>query len=268
MLELFYEYSNAGKIKQALLVGQNIVNKNAGDKDIFEAYFDFLLSLVKSQEIESAKTFLHQSTAALAFFSENVKMEKETVEFILKKEEELSKASGYLLEKGQELERDKIKNEVIYNNDTLSLLNQLLEKIVKCENEHDFNIFINDLGRIDQSINRERLSSSQESKYVALTKKASEVVSTKMSYFEKIKNRDYNIKAIEAYESVFNMFKNGKVVADHKETMKSLFTFDTSRLYNETLVYYNHVYNYILGKLSDEDKFIMTKYAIMCEKKR
>lgn len=59
MLELFYEYSNAGKIKQALLVGQNIVNKNAGDKDIFEAYFDFLLSLVKSQEIESAKTFLH-----------------------------------------------------------------------------------------------------------------------------------------------------------------------------------------------------------------
>ena len=190
------------------------------------------------------------------------------MEFILKKEEELSKASGYLLEKGQELERDKIKNEVIYNNDTLSLLNQLLEKIVKCENEHDFNIFINDLGRIDQSINRERLSSSQESKYVALTKKASEVVSTKMSYFEKIKNRDYNIKAIEAYESVFNMFQNGKVVADHKETMKSLFTFDTSRLYNETLVYYNHVYNYILGKLSDEDKFIMTKYAIMCEKKR
>lgn len=44
--------------------------------------------------------------------------------------------------------------------------------------------------------------------------------------------------------------------------------FDASRLYNETLVYYNHVYNYILNELSDEEKFTLTKYAVMCERKR
>ena len=43
--------------------------------------------------------------------------------------------------------------------------------------------------------------------------------------------------------------------------------FDASRLYNETLVYYNHVYNYILGQLSDEEKFTLTKYAVMSERK-
>lgn len=268
MLELFYEYSNAGKIKQALLVGQNYVNQNAGDKQIFEVYFDYLLSLAKDGEIGRAQSFLHQSAAALTFFAENVKMEKEVVEFIMKKEEELNEVSDFLLEREQELKREKIKNEVIYNDDALSLLKQLLEKITKCENEYDFNVLVNDLGRIDQSINRERLSSSQEKKYVELTKKTSEVVSARMSYFDRIKNRDYNIKAIEAYEKVFNMFKSGEVVANHKDALKSLFVFDTSRLSNETLVYYNHVYNYILGKLSDEDKFIMTKYAIMCEKKR
>ena len=36
---------------------------------------------------------------------------------------------------------------------------------------------------------------------------------------------------------------------------------------NETLVYYNHVYNYILGQLSDEEKFTLTKYAVMSERK-
>ena len=121
---------------------------------------------------------------------------------------------------------------------------------------------------MDQSINRDRLSSSQENKYIQLTKKSSEIVSSKMAYFENLKNRAYNIKAIEAYEKVFNMFKNGNLMSNHKDLMKDLFSFDTSRLYNETLVYYNHVYNYILSKLSDEDKFTMTKYAIMCEKKR
>lgn len=63
------------------------------------------------------------------------------------------------------------------------------------------------------------------------------------------------------------MFKNGKVVGNHKEIIKGLFMFDASRLYNETLVYYNHVYNYILGQLSDEEKFTLTKYAVMSERK-
>ena len=63
------------------------------------------------------------------------------------------------------------------------------------------------------------------------------------------------------------MFKNGKVINNHKEVLKGLFVYDASRLYNETLVYYNYVYNYVLGKLSDEDKFLMTKFAIMCERR-
>ena len=71
----------------------------------------------------------------------------------------------------------------------------------------------------------------------------------------------------EAYEKVFNMFKNNEVADSHKEVIKGLFSFDASRLYNETLVYYNHVYNYILNKLSDEDKFALTKYAILSEKR-
>ena len=168
----------------------------------------------------------------------------------------------------EKITREAVRQEVTYNNDALELLRQLLEKVNKCKNQADFNTYLDDMGRIDQSINRERLSKEQEAKYVELTQKSSTIVSAKMSYFEDVKNREYNISAIQAYEKVFSIFKSGKVVADHKEALKLLFSFDSSKLYNETLVYYNHIYNYILSKLSDEEKFTMTKYAIMCEKKR
>ena len=268
MLELFYDYCAAGKTKQALLVGQNMVNRNPGDKKIFNAYFDYLLSLARDGKGDNANVLLQQASGLIALFSENVELDNTIVDLIIKKEEELNKVAEYLYSIAQDEERERVKNEVTNNNDALSLLSRLLDKIVKCESEKDFEVYINDLGRIDQSINRDRLSSNQERKYVELTKQSSEIVSSKLAYFEKQKNRAYNIQAIEAYEKVFNMFKNGKVAGDHKEMLKALFMFDTSRLYNETLVYYNHVYNYILGQLSDDDKFTMTKYAIMCEKKR
>ena len=140
---------------------------------------------------------------------------------ILSKENELNETVQYQLSLAQDAERERIRNEVTYYNDALSLISKLLEKIVSCENEKDFEVYINDLGKIDQSINRERLSTNQEKTYAELTKKSAEVVSAKMSYFEKRKNRDYNIQAIEAYEKVFNMFKNGKVIGDHKDAIKS-----------------------------------------------
>ena len=243
MKQLFYNYCNSNKVKQALLVGENIFKRNPENQETFESYFDYLLELVKVSELEDAKTLFQQAANVLTLFSENVDINENTVDLILNREQ------------------------MVYQNDALDLLEQLLDKIDKCSDEKEFNKFINDLGKIDKTINKESLSSTQERKYVYLTKKSSEIVSSKMKYFEKIKERDYNLKAIESYESVFNMFKNGKVINNHKEVLKGLFVYDASRLYNETLVYYNYVYNYVLGKLSDEDKFLMTKFAIMCERR-
>ena len=76
-----------------------------------------------------------------------------------------------------------------------------------------------------------------------------------------------NLKAVQAYENVFNYFKNNNVVDGHKDIIKSMFEFDASMLFNETLIYYNHVYNYVLSKMNDEEKLLITKYAIMSEKK-
>ena len=195
-------------------------------------------------------------------------MDENVIAFLIDKEEELDQAFERLNQRQEEHNREAVRQEVTYHNDALALLEQLLHKIEKCESQVDFNSYVNNLGKIDQSIHRDRLSSRQENKYLELTERSSHIVSEKIAYFEKIKNREYNIRALEAYEKVFRMFKNGQVIDDHKETIKALFMFDASKLYNETLVYYNHVYNYILSQLGDEDKFTITKYAVICEKEK
>lgn len=268
MLDLFFRYKKAGDSKRALLVGQNMVNHNPANKDWFEAYFDYLIFLAQNDDIIVAKSFLQQAAGVLAFFSESTEIDESIVEFIINKEDDLNRIAEVLRKQQEDINRKAIRQEVTYHNDALELLEQLLEKIEKCESSVDFNKYVDNLGKVDQSINRDRLSERQEEKYVELTQKSSNIVSSKMTYFENIKNREYNISAIEAYSKVFNMFKNGKMIDEHKEAIKALFMFDASKLYNETLVYYNHVYNYILSKLSDEEKFTLTKYAIMCEKKR
>lgn len=265
---LFHQYKEAGQTKRALLVGQNMINRNPGDSGCFEAYFDYLLLLAGNEDVQTAKSFLQQATGALAFFSESVDIDEHSVELIINKENELNRVSEIINQKQEEIIREAVRQEVAYNNAALELLGQLLEKINKCKNQADFNTYLNNMDKIDQSINREKLSKGQEARYAKLTQKSSAIVSAKMAYFEDAKNREYNISAIEAYEKVFNMFKNGKLATGHKKVLKLLFSFDPSRLYNETLVYYNHVYNYVLSKLSDEEKFTITKYAIMCEKKR
>ena len=268
MMQLFNEYIAKGKVKQALLVGQNLFNNNQNNIKVFESFFDYLLVLAEKSSLDKAKSLIQQAIGVLALFSENVDITERTVEYLVQKEEDLSCVTQKIIDREESARRERITEEVKYHNDALDILEQLLTKMTNCNNESDFNVLLNDLGRVDQSINRDRLSSTQENKYLMLTKKSSEVVSVKMASFEKKRNRDYNLKAIESYERIFNMFKNRKVVGDHKEVLKGLFVYDASRLYNETLVYYNHVYNYVLNKLSDEEKFTMTKYAIMCEKMR
>lgn len=48
----------------------------------------------------------------------------------------------------------------------------------------------------------------------------------------------------------------------------TLFAYDAGRLFNETLIFYNHVYSYIFNKLDDNGKLELTKYSIECERKQ
>jgi len=44
------------------------------------------------------------------------------------------------------------------------------------------------------------------------------------------------------------------------------FIFDTSKLFNESLVYYNHVYSMIFQEVNDNLKYKLTEWAIKTTK--
>ena len=86
-------------------------------------------------------------------------------------------------------------------------------------------------------------------------------------------NIDYNKKAVNAYNSAFTSFKNNESRYKDKSQLFSLvsttlFAYDAGRLFNETLIFYNHVYSYIFNKLDDNGKLELTKYSIECERKQ
>ena len=121
---------------------------------------------------------------------------------------------------------------------------------------------------LDAKVQKEFLTIEQQREYEKLTQKCAEIVAEKTAHFERAKNLDYNNRAVEAYEQAFNFFKSGKGFDAHLDIIKNLFAFDAARLFNETVIYYNHVYSYIFSKLSDEEKLAFTKVAINCSKKR
>ncbi len=72
-------------------------------------------------------------------------------------------------------------------------------------------------------------------------------------------------------KDVFDAFNKNKSKYKQQGNLKvlltkKLFVYDTSKLFNETLIYYNHVYNMIFQEVSDELKFLITKWALTTEK--
>lgn len=268
MLQLFNSYVEKGKIYEALLVGQNLAYKNC-NKDNFEAYWNLLIKLAnETEDFIMASKYLDQANAVLAFFAENVTISQEYVDYLIEKRHEFDQTNLKLTEKLKCKEEEIINSKVKYNDDSLALIEKLAESLLSVSSESEFEKKIEQIRQIDINIEKDYLTQDQKNKYEKLTTKCSQYVAKKTSEFEHIKNIEYNNAAVEAYERAYNFIKTGNGFDAHQDIIKNVFSFDASRLFSETIIYYNHVYSYIFGKLSDEEKLMFTKVAINLQKKR
>lgn len=268
MLELFKEYVANRQFSEALLVGQNLFNKNSDDVEVFEAYFNLVLSLGNglSQNTETERLqYLQQATLLLTFFSENVEISREMVS-------KIQNFQGLLFEAEEKLDFDRdvlLKKQMVVaeseNGEILAMVQKLLKEIEHCTSTEQLEKYAGQVASLDQKLNHELLSENQSAAYELLSQKCTSVLEEKIKFFEKQKNKRYNLKAVEAYERVFRVFKTGAITDDG--WMKEFFQYDPSLLYNETLVYYNHVFSYILNQLDEDGKFLMTQCAIQVDRK-
>lgn len=273
MIELFNSYKNAGKISEALLVGRNIFNRNSGDMTVFDTYYDFLCVLAeKLPSLEDRTAFTEQASVALAFFSENIEMNDDIVANIVTYQNRLNAIIQTIADSKQATKEAMHKEVAAQNNTLLKRLYQVKSSLQSAKTQEQLDKALSESGVIDAEINKDFLNEEQSKTYATLTKEYTELISVKMRELEYKKNVAYNEGAAESFAKAFKQFRGDESKYKNQTQLftlaaKSLFAYDASYLFNETLIYYNHVYSYIFSKLDDDGKLALTRYSIECERK-
>lgn len=274
MIELFEKYKKSENIENALIVGRNLFNRNPDNIEIFTAYFDFLLYLgEKLPALEERKFYINQADIALAFFTENVDISEYLVDTIAKRYAKLGEIKQQITTMEQKKEQVKLKQITDKNQDAIKKLYDLKESLRTVKDQKVFDDKLKTINELDNKIDKDVLSEEQKVHYDALTKDFSALISKTMQELEYQSNIEYNSRAVKAYKEAFDKFQSDE--NKYKNNMqqlfdlalKSLFAYDAAKLFNETLIYYNHIYSYIFSKLDEQGKFQLTKYSIECERK-
>lgn len=269
MISKMKDFAAKGKFREALIIGQNLYARNSGDPEVFKAYTSVLESLMDAEDTSDAKMrYFQQLSSALTVFSESVSMDDAMVRFVMYQEDRLGKMFDGIQQLRKQEEHEFVKKKVLANDDVLAKLPNAIAKVKKAVDKPSFDAMLQQIQQYDAEIDKAYLTDRQKTIYDSATQQCSKIVDVKLRAFQRAANAEYNEQALLAYERVFQLFKTGKVPNDHKDVISSLFGFDTSRLFNETLTYYNHVYAYVLSKLDDDGKFRLTKAAIRSETKR
>ena len=273
MLSLFEKYKNDGKITEALLVGRNLFNRNSGDEKIFSAYFEYLCTLAETlPSLADRINFAEQASVALAFYSENAELTSESVDALSGQQQRIDVILS-------EIESIKAKRVAVeraeieaHNSECLKKLYSLKDEINRATTQNEFDKILVKIRETDTTMDKDEFTDEQSSIYESLTRDHTELISEKMHQLEHIKNIAYNKQAADAFASAFDRFRKDENKYRNQSQLfllasTTLFAFDASRLFNETLIYYNHVYSYIFSKLDDDGKLVLTRYSIECERK-
>jgi len=273
MNPLFFDYKNSGKITEALLVGRNAINRNPGDNESISVYVDLLLDLAeKLPSLNERKTYVGRANATLSFYEENVELTPEIIEKITEYRNRLGVIAVAIDDEENAKENDGLRQIQAENGRLIKELFSIKQRISNARKKEKFYRSLQDLRLIDSKIEHDYLTDDQIVLYDQLNRECSDIISSKMRELEHLSNVEYNKKAVAAYDSAFKRFKYDENKYKNQTQLfelvsSTLFAFDAGRLFNETLIYYSHVYSYIFGKLDDDGKLAITRFSIECERK-
>jgi hypothetical protein len=273
MLTLFNKFKSENQVSKAVLVGRNLFNKNPADSTIFTAYFEHLCELAELLTLlTERKDLAGQAGTALAFYSENAELTEDIVAGIISCEQRIASIYEEIARAEQAKAEEAFARIKANNADCLRQLYSLKDSLYGSATEETFNAVLAKLGEVDARIDKDALTQDQSGTYDTFTKEYTTLISDKMREFEYKKNIKYNKQAVEAFAAAFKKFREDESKYKNQTQLFSLvsstlFAYDASRLFNETLIYYNHVYSYIFSKLDDDGKLALTRYSIECERK-
>ena len=275
-IELFSSLSNNDATKKdALLIGKNLCNQQPSNESMFISYFNFLCQLASYPiTTDERKFYANEADIALAYFSENVKINENTLLLIKECKAQLERVINDIISMENTIAQNTLKE--IQNNNAVELNNiiDLKGKLYITSSKKDFDSLLHSVQKCENNIDKKYLSQEQKELYDALTAEYSSIVNDKLIELERIENVEYNKSAVKSFKLVFDSFQSAESKYKDNQSQlyalvsENLFGYDAARLFNETLIYYNHVYSFIFNKLDDDGKYRLTQFSIDCEKLR
>lgn len=268
-LDLYKQLLLKNDLENAHLVIKNIFNRNLSDLEIFKEYIDFCFRIAKLNiDLETRKYYVTEIDTAIIFFSENGNLTVEVLESINKIKDNLIELSKEIVRIENELYANDMNELCIKNEKALADLSKLRGRVIKAKTQKEFDNLLIELSEKENELEKDGFSAQQNKFYEQLTKDYTNTISKKMEELIFKENLNYNKEALLSYKEAFDLFKGNEGIYKSRESelynlaTKKLFAYDSSKLFNETLIYYNNIYSYIFSKLDDNMKFKITELSI------
>lgn len=267
-MELLDNLIKENNIFDAQIVAKNLFCQNPGEATSFTDYFDLCLKVAAwPVEIETRTFFVGEAELALNVFSEKCKIDVSTLGIIQDSKSKLVNISNEINLFIQNQVKEKERATFESNNAILSDLSKLKTKMNNVDNQKMFDQVLVEMADLEEKLDKTAISPEQNTLYISLTRDFSSLVSQKMAEISHAEDIEYNKSAADSFKKAFDLFKANEDKYKKSDSelyglvSQYLFAFDAKRLFNECLVYYNHVYTYIFNKLDEDGKFRFTQFS-------
>lgn len=258
----------------AYLIIKNLFSKDPKDVETFKTLLkDGLYLATWDIEFAERKNYLNEVSNALAIFTDAVVLDANSLALIHDANEKVASTYHKIISDEEEYLKSVKELKAKENTKILTELASLHEKIKAAMGQAEFDTLLEEVSVCEQKLDKRNFTEHQIGTYDTLTKNFSSTISAKMEELNKKKMYAMNQEAIKSYKHVFDMFsRNKSKYADSESNLKALLTefffkYDTRQLFNETLIYYNHVYSLIFNGISEELKYKVTVWSIEASKK-
>lgn len=269
----FYMLLKSNNPFDAYIVIKNEFSKDIANRALFEEFIDIGLKLAADNLLfNERKQYAAEAESALQLFSENARIDAEILELIKNTKKRINDTIKVILENEQEYFQKKSENIRQENNRVLSQISNINTQMTSCEEQKAFDDLLSELAKLEEKLDKELFTEQQKKTYDTLTQYISKTVSETMEKIHHLSLLDYNKKAIKQFKGVFDTYSTDKKkYKDSEGNLRNLltskfFSFDTSKLFNESLIYYNHIYSMIFNEVSDSLKFKITEWALTTKK--
>lgn len=276
MNEIYQKYKNRDDgMSVAYLIIKNLLNKDIGNKELFDEFLNTSMQIIEMPiTFEERYTILNEVESAFMLFMDNTEIKEETLDYYRLVKNKISDTHNKIQEEEEKQYKEGFDKILEENRKKIIELANKNSDIKKANSQKGLEKVLEEIKKIDDEIDTDFLDNDIQKVYEQSEELRTKLVYEKIEEIQRSEKMNYNVKAANDIQYVYNELKHNKnKYISQQGNLKNLlqrrmFILDMNRLFNETIVYYNFVYNWIFQNSDIDDglKLKITEWAAMTEK--